>query len=274
MQVKELVVHVSNTGRRETLIGIAADIAGRFGARLNGLFADCDPYLANLASRNPEEMFTEAAEQAEDVFRQQTQQAKIDGQWLTSIVRRDSALIRSVLFAARHADLIILGQDDPRDQLSGVPRDLVEQIVLGAGRPVLAIPYIGDYPHIGRRVMVAWNGGREAARAVHDALPFLVGAEEVVLIAVNPDRPDAEHGAVPCADLARHLRAHGVRAETETLRVEELGVMDTLLSRLADRGTDLLVMGAHGHYGFPHLHRGGGTKHILGHMTVPVLLSN
>ena len=33
-------------------------------------------------------------------------------------------------------------------------------------------------------------------------------------------------------------------------------------------------MGAHGHYGFPYLHRGGSTREILGHMTVPVLMSH
>lgn len=50
--------------------------------------------------------------------------------------------------------------------------------------------------------------------------------------------------------------------------------MDILLSRVADHAIDLLVMGAHGHYGFPYLHRGGSTRHILRHMTVPVLMSH
>jgi len=50
--------------------------------------------------------------------------------------------------------------------------------------------------------------------------------------------------------------------------------MDMLLNRVADLGCDLLVMGAYGNYGFPYLNRGGGTRHILQHMTVPVLLSH
>jgi nucleotide-binding universal stress UspA family protein len=50
--------------------------------------------------------------------------------------------------------------------------------------------------------------------------------------------------------------------------------MDMLLGRLTDEAIDLLVMGAHGHYGFPYMHRGGSTRHILRQMTVPVLMSH
>jgi nucleotide-binding universal stress UspA family protein len=74
--------------------------------------------------------------------------------------------------------------------------------------------------------------------------------------------------------MAKHLEAHGVTAETETRVIEGMSPMETLLSHGAERGADLLVVGAHGHYGFPDLLRGSGTKHLLGHMTVPVLISH
>jgi nucleotide-binding universal stress UspA family protein len=122
--------------------------------------------------------------------------------------------------------------------------------------------------------VIAWDAGREATRALHDALPFLLAADEVVVMVINPFERETDHGAAPGADIGRHLVAHGVTTETEVLQVKDLGVMDMLLSRLADRGTNLLVMGAHAKYGFPHVHEGGGTRHILAHMTTPVLLSN
>jgi nucleotide-binding universal stress UspA family protein len=274
VEYKDLFVHVDSNPRSADRIRLAVQLASRFDARLACLFAECDPYLANLASRNPKEMFGEAAERAEALLRDQATQAKVDFRWAQSISRRDGPLTKSVIFASRHADLAILGQYDGRPQESGVPSDLVEQVLLHAGRPVLVVPFAGDFPVIGERIMVAWNAGREATRAVHDALPFLRAAKEVVLIAINPDEGERRHGEVPCADLAAHLLAHGIGSESERLTLEELGVMDMLLSRLSDRATDLLVMGAHGHYGFPHLHRGGGTRHILNHMTVPVLMSH
>ena len=122
--------------------------------------------------------------------------------------------------------------------------------------------------------MVAWNAGREAARALHDAMPFLARAKHVILIAINPDMGRKEYGEEPFGPTQRHLVAHGVEAEGEALWVEDVRAMDMLLSRLTDEAIDLLVMGAHGHYGFPYLHRGGSTREILGHMTVPVLMSH
>lgn len=275
MTYREIMVHVDSLERSETRVRLALDLAKRFGARLRGVFAECDPYLANLASRRPHEIFRDEENRWRALWAGQTSASGIDAEWSANIVRRDDALISALLFWARHSDLAVLGQHDARQQhASGVPQDLIERIVLWSGRPVLALPYAGEFPHVGRRVMVAWNGGREATRAVHDALPFLVTAEEVVLVALNPGDPARPHGDVPCADLARHLKAHGVAADTEALEVQDIGVMDMLLSRIADRGADLLVMGAHGHYGFPHLHRGSGTRHILTHLTVPVLLSH
>ncbi len=275
MPYKDVLVHLDSTPRSEARAEIAVAIAERFGARLKAVFAECDPYLANLASRLPAVMFGEEAARLEPWLRAKAAASGVALEWEATIVRRDGPLTRSVLFGARHSDLVVLGQHDPQQQpTSGVPSDLVEQIVLNAGTPVLVVPFVGDFPTVGERVMVGWNAGRESARAVHDAVPFLETAREVVVIAINPQRTGSQHGTVPCADIARHLEAYGIDADTETLEVDDIGIMDMLLSRVADRGIDLLVMGAHGHYGFPHLHRGGGTRHLLNQLTVPVLMSH
>ena len=83
-----------------------------------------------------------------------------------------------------------------------------------------------------------------------------------------------EEGELSCTGVARHLVAHGIKARTEVMMVQDFGIMDMLLNRVTDRGADLLVMGAHGHIGFPFVSRGAGTRYILRHMTVPVLLAN
>jgi hypothetical protein len=64
-----------------------------------------------------------------------------------------------------------------------VPADLVEQVLLHGGRPVLVVPSAGQYRDVSRRVLVAWNSSREAARALNDAIPLMRNAETVVVVA-------------------------------------------------------------------------------------------
>jgi nucleotide-binding universal stress UspA family protein len=127
---------------------------------------------------------------------------------------------------------------------------------------------------MGRNVLVAWNGSREATRAVNDALPILERAEKVTVLAVNPRKGGGDHGDIPSADIALHLARHGVKAEASQTVSNELEVGDTILSRLADFGSDLVVMGAYGHSRMRELLMGGVTRELLQHMTVPVLLSH
>jgi hypothetical protein len=131
-------------------------------------------------------MFADSAARAETLFKNKAAENEITVQWVSSISRRDSALTKAVAFGARHCDLAILGQYDPKETRSGVPMDLVEQVVIHTGRPVLVLPHSGEAKRIGQRIMIGWNAGREAVRAVHDALPFLRSAEAVTLVAINP----------------------------------------------------------------------------------------
>ena len=179
---------------------------------------------------------------------------------------------RVVALHARHADLVVLGQEEP-EAPPALPRHLAEDVVLSAGRPALVVPYIGAGKTLGRRVMIAWDTGREAARAVNDALPILKQAEAVTVLSVNP-RPGVDlHGEEPGADIALHLTRHGVTVEVQQTQVEEINVGDTILSRLADLGCDLLVMGAYGHSRLREVVLGGVTRTMFKSMTVPVLMS-
>jgi nucleotide-binding universal stress UspA family protein len=82
-----------------------------------------------------------------------------------------------------------------------------------------------------------------------------------------------EDGQATCTEVEQHLATHGIQARTEVVLVQDFGIMDVLLNRASDRSADLLVMGAHGSIGFPFESRGAGTRHILKHMTVPVLMA-
>jgi nucleotide-binding universal stress UspA family protein len=175
---------------------------------------------------------------------------------------------------SRYADLAIVGQSNPDAPLPEGSVDLPGALALAAGRPVLAVPYAGRFPTLGERVLVAWNAGREAVRAVNDALPVLRLAKSVVVLAVNPKGGATQHGEQPGADIALHLARHGVKAEAMRAISDEIDPGDVILSRAADIGADMLVMGAFGRSRLRELVLGGVTRHILKHMTVPALLSH
>jgi nucleotide-binding universal stress UspA family protein len=123
-------------------------------------------------------------------------------------------------------------------------------------------------------VVIAWNSAREAARAVHDAMPLLIAAEAVTVLTIDPREGPQGHGELPGADISLHLARHGVKAQVERTVSADLPVGEVLLSRLADLGADLLVMGAYGHSRMRELLLGGATRSLLQSMTVPVLMSH
>lgn len=174
---------------------------------------------------------------------------------------------------ARYADLTIVGQVNPEKPPAGAAASLPERLALASGRPVLIIPYVGRYETIGTRALVSWNRTREAVRAVNDALPILRRAEQVTVLSINPEQGDPRPSP-PGVDVALHLARHGVNVETSYTVAQDIAVGSAILSRASDLGVDLIVMGCYGHSRFRELILGGASREILGHMTVPVLMSH
>lgn len=179
-------------------------------------------------------------------------------------------LAEEIVAHARYADLAVVGRSDSTGHDS-VPLDLPETLVLASGRPALLLPPTPP-PSMCRRVLVGWNAGREATRAVADALPFLSRAETVELLVVDHERRTS-HGEEPGADVARHLARHGVQVDVRRLSSDGGDVGHLLLSRAASFGADLLVMGAYGHSRLTELVFGGATRTALREATLPVLMS-
>jgi nucleotide-binding universal stress UspA family protein len=281
MSYKDMLVVLdpgSDTGGR---IALAAGLAERFAAHLVGLYAVPNPGAAGVAGSfdaallEPlyQEWRSTALAQAEDcrrVFEHETGRRGVSAEWRA--VAEGSEADPSV--HARYADLAILGQLDPDDATMGMTRPRPERVVLAAGRPILAIPYAGRFETIGRRVLLGWDASREATRAVADAMPLLVAAEAVDVLAIDPREGPGAHGAVPGADISLHLARHGVKATVERTVSAGVPAGDVLLSRAADLGADLLVMGAYGHSRARELLLGGVTRTILQSMTLPVLMSH
>lgn len=270
--MKDLMVHLDGGPASDARLDIALGLAARHQARLTGLFSRIDRDIG-ARETTPGEKVAAIMERTEESFRSRAAEAGVEMRWVSRVTGRGNMMVKAVLAWASASDMAILGQFDPDDR-DHVPSHLAEQVINNCGRPVLVVPFVMSRPATGEKVMIAFNGGREAARAMNDAIPLLKHAGEVRLALVNWS--DEEHGpyAFTEDDVVDHLGVHGIGVKVERFTVDGIGVMDMLLARLAEESMDMLVMGAHGHYGFPHLFRGSSTRHILEHMTVPVLMSH
>jgi nucleotide-binding universal stress UspA family protein len=280
MNYKSILAILDDSKHVPGVITVATDLTRRFDAHLVGLYAVHaaaeshqlqEPWLA-ATMQNYAAKLEARARDCQAQFEKVTQSALGNK---AEFRRADQDSVSVVTLMARYADLLVIGQRDPEESTAGVPASLVERSVLGVGRPVLVLPYyVSAYPNLGRNVLVAWNGTRESVRAVGDALPLLCRAQNVVIMAVNPEVSRQGHGEIPGMDLALYLARHGVKAEARPSVAPAIGVGDELLARASDMDADLLVMGAYGHSRVQELVMGGVTQTMMRHMTVPVLMSH
>jgi nucleotide-binding universal stress UspA family protein len=273
--MKDILVHLDDSERCAARLDIAVALAKRFGAQLTGLFARNESHKPSAVAHQASEALVAARNGAKALFEAKTSAAGIPGRWWQLAHGEPGHVLAETMFCARYADLVVMGQNEPKAKL--VPEDLVEHTILNCGRPVLVIPHTGSFATVGERVAIAWNAGKEAVRALNDAKPLLDGAKQVTVLSMHTTTETSASvmGEVPQVDIIDHLAVNGVNAQLERLAGEHIGKMDMLLSRVCDLGADLMVMGAHGQYGLSlKLKRGSGTRYILEHMTLPVLMSN
>jgi len=240
-------------------VALAAKLARQHDAHLIGLAAlergaiDGDLYSTADELRDSVEKLHSDAQQIAAEFERQ-----VAALGVASFERRIDELdaTSAAIANARCADLAIVGH-----------------LVLQAGRPVLVVPYAGTFKTIAERPLVAWDGSGPAARALQDAIPMLRNKVTVRIVAFNLERLPRPHALPARAEIARWLARHGVSAEVK-LEHCEIDVGNALVSRAADWGADLLVMGAYGHARMREAMLGGVTRSILEQMTLPVLMAH
>ena len=201
MSFRDILVFLDEGGASEGRLQLATKIARDHGACLSAVFLQngqatglrprfAAPWLG-LVTGPPTSgaivtsQISEPADIAEQQFRDCLRSLKVEGDWYP-LSRADTG---ELITLAQAADLVIIGQVKP--DARPAPTWRPEEIVVCCGRPVLMVPYVGSYSHVGRRVLVAWDGSREAVRALNDALPLIYGADEVTLITVRARRRTA-----------------------------------------------------------------------------------
>lgn len=276
--IQQVLVHLDPTGGTAHRLAIARDLARQLGASLTALYAAAPgfielPYAPELGPTLASEIVEideQRRAQTLKLFEQAMKTPGAPAQWSqTDVV----PIIGAVAQQALYADLLVLGQRDPRDPAAGVlPADFVESVVATSGRPAVVIPYVAPVRPLAETIVIAWKETREAARAVSAAMPLLRRAQQVHLLTWGEEREPPVGGAQ--LNLDTYLRAHGVQPTWHHGGPEPSEIGEHILSRAFDLSADLLVMGCYGHARAREWVLGGASRTILASMTVPVLLAH
>lgn len=266
MPLKNILVHLDNSHHAPARLDLAIGLAKKHLAQLTA--------LSIITHQHYEPLHVDAEQKAgqiQELFDEKISVSGIQGELFRIDWQVTGISIAEIInMHAHYTDLVIVGQVDHASRDKDNPSDLPERVVLGSGRPVLIVPYAGSYTECGVRALISWRTGREATRAVNDAIPLLVAADAVNVLEVNPTDADRDGGERLCA----HLLCHGITAQLEQAAAVDISIGDVLLNRASVEGSDLLVMGAFAQtrLGTPAL--GDVARHILKYMTLPVLMSH
>jgi nucleotide-binding universal stress UspA family protein len=264
MSIKDILLHLDDSPACERRTDVALALARAHSATLTGLSIITHNYYQPQHQHDDERMAVARA----------NLEAKAQASGVKAFWRGIESTVVGVgqsemLIGCSHcSDLIVVGQEGRRKTRSA---DMVERLVLGSGRPILVVPSAGTFPVVGKRILVAWKSGREAARAVHDAVPFLKQADQVTLLSVASDEETVQD---PWNGILEHLKQHGINARTELWPATSVPPADNLLNLACDGSFDLLVMGAFSAPSRRGAQLGPVPAQILREMTVPVLLSH
>ena len=279
MPFKSIAVFVDATPTGEVRSTYAAGMASRHGAHLIGIFA-----VPSSCNGSAAESFVQGRQAVRQVIanHRSKEAAAIDAakRSFSAICAREDISFEfrflheddfndGTALNTLHADLVIVGGPRP----GGLPRDWsAEALLLATGVPFLLLPE----PWKGtaaEHIVVAWNASREARRAITDALPFLVGAQSVTVLVVDPEK-NPRHGEEPGADVAQYLIRHGVKVVVEQVQSRGEPIANIIMAHAERHHTDLIVVGAYSHARTTEMIFGGVTRSLLRDATIPLLIAH
>ena len=277
MALRDILIHIDSSPATVARLDFAIRLAKAHDAHLVAVYvvaiapihqyteADLGPELIEAHDR----FMRESAEEAKRQFDEKIASADIAAEWR----QVEGAVPEMVVLNARYVDLTILGQRVPGRLDAGAAPELPDHVVVDVGRPAIVVPYEGAPDTVGKRILLAWNASRAAARACNDALPLLQAADEVRIMIINPEQGIMGHGELPGDDVATHLARHGVKGEVVEVTANRTAVADELVTQCDAFSADMMVIGSYGSFRLRELVFGRTTRQILEKMTVPVFVS-
>lgn len=274
--IKDVLIHLSPADKKNAVTAFALALGETFDAHVAAVSFAYEPVIGASVMGTMPSNFIEAQRT------ENTQTANAAKARFEEACRREGRSAEAHVFAtsmagaaeqfgrmARRFDLSVVMQSDQEN----VPAEelIAEAALFQSGRPVIVVPYIHTGALTLNRVLVCWDGGRAAARAIGDAMPLLERAKAVEVVMVLGE--EGKRDSIPGADMGHHLARHGINVEVK--RIVATGkVQETLLSHAADISADFVVMGGYGHSRLREFILGGVTRSMLASMTIPCLMSH
>jgi nucleotide-binding universal stress UspA family protein len=281
MSYRNIIVFLDHSQRAKVRLAVAVQLAAAHNAHLTGIYLSYMPFdpqmnhavSAPLLTEYKQELSHQEKYSYED-FVEACKANELMHHWIAASSYDASAAINY----ARCGDLIIAGQYDSHDPLSTRDQEFLGRLLLAVGRPVLLIPRHEisiniEFPHI----MVAWNGSRDATRAIADALPLLKRAEDITVITAHKaSQKKYIQSAIPPPDILAYLRFHKLDAIVIEQNEPSMNDGEWLLARSGglDLRADLIVAGAYGHTRLDEFLLGSVTRTLLHSAITPVLMSH
>ena len=271
--IKDVMVLLEGNSQDDVRMATAAEIARRFQSRIVGLFMNVMPFRVaeeggnlngSIPLLNKARTFGDNIE--EDLAR------RLAELWRDSELRRydlpDDTRATIATRDARAADVFVAVRPN------GTPEDsnVVEEVLFGSGRHVFLVPDGMDHFKLDH-VIIAWNGTRESARGLAEAIPYLKLARRVTVLVVVRDL-DAEDEALLGTDAVGHLKHHGIEANLQQVKDEKDNVGATLLAEAERLQADLIVLGGYGHSRLREWLVGGVTQKLLHESHIPLLAAH
>lgn len=278
MTIKTVLMHVAseNLDPARSAGAYALGLASVFNAHLEALVLELDVITPRSAygrqiAAEERARIRERNEEVEAAA-ERLRGAAIEKSLEVSVITDRTSIPSAPDVAADHgrlADVIVAGVCD--DGLLS-ERLVAETLIFQSGRPVILIPDDHDAGYAADRIVVAWDYGKVAARALSDALPFLRLAREVTLVTFGDDK--ALLSSISQDNVQAALLRRGVRAAFRQIERGGRDIGEAINAAATEAQADLLVMGGFGHSRFRDFVLGGATRTILAAPRLPTLISH
>ena len=274
--IKDVMVPLDGTAADEARLTAANDIADLFQSQIIGLFLNILPVviaqedgIGAMQATRLLQTAREAGDKTEARLMKKLARLQKPGELHRFDILNDAAGDVAAREARTTDAFVALRPNGAQHEAE----DLVESVLFGSGHHIFLVPSRKPAKAMFDRILVAWNGTRESARALAEAMPYLHKAQEATVVVVDDD-PPAEGRAVLGKDAVDHLKRHGINATLHHARLRDADVGATLIAETRRLKADLIVMGGYGHSRLREWLLGGATYALLHKAPVPLLVAH